>query len=353
MSASKQRGRLPKGLYRRGPVYWGAVSIAGTRHRRSFRTDVRVEAEAHFADWKRRLIAQSVGNPEAPTVKVAAMRWATETLPKIVKPSTAKRYAVSIGQLAETMGGVRVDMLDAKTISGYIAARSAHATNATIRRDITALSRLLSVCVVWGYRHDNPALAYDRSVIRERRDAIAIPSDGDIQTVINAAPAGMRGILVMLRETGMRAQEAVTLPGDCVNVARRTITLRVTKSGSPRVLDWDTPGGNAGNAVALVPGILLRGHNPIFRNADGEAYRNFASNATQLMRRVVLREKAAGRPFRRFRVHDIRHALAVRWLRSGGEIYKLSRHMGHTSVKTTEGYLQQLSEDERRKAMEG
>ncbi|HEX3991602.1 MAG TPA: site-specific integrase, partial [Acetobacteraceae bacterium] len=47
--------------------------------------------------------------------------------------------------------------------------------------------------------------------------------------------------------------------------------------------------------------------------------------------------------FRAFRVHDLRHAFAIRWLREGGDIYNLSLHLGHTSLKTTEIYLGHLS----------
>ncbi|BAK83265.1 phage integrase [Komagataeibacter medellinensis NBRC 3288] len=37
---------------------------------------------------------------------------------------------------------------------------------------------------------------------------------------------------------------------------------------------------------------------------------------------------------------------AIRWLKAGGDIYRLSRHLGHTSVKTTESYLSALTADE-------
>jgi hypothetical protein len=38
-------------------------------------------------------------------------------------------------------------------------------------------------------------------------------------------------------------------------------------------------------------------------------------------------------------VHDLRHGFAIRWLRARGDIYRLSRHLGPTSVKTYLGYL--------------
>lgn len=41
----------------------------------------------------------------------------------------------------------------------------------------------------------------------------------------------------------------------------------------------------------------------------------------------------------RVSAHTFRHTYAVNYLKAGGDIYKLSRLMGHTSVVITEGYL--------------
>lgn len=41
------------------------------------------------------------------------------------------------------------------------------------------------------------------------------------------------------------------------------------------------------------------------------------------------------------------HAFAVRWLKADGNIYRLSRHLGHSSVKVTEqNYLGYLTVEE-------
>lgn len=37
---------------------------------------------------------------------------------------------------------------------------------------------------------------------------------------------------------------------------------------------------------------------------------------------------------------------AIRWFKAGGDIYRLNRHRGHISVKTTEIYLFVLTADE-------
>lgn len=47
--------------------------------------------------------------------------------------------------------------------------------------------------------------------------------------------------------------------------------------------------------------------------------------------------------------HTFRHTFARMYLERGGEVYKLSRLMGHTDVKTTEKYLKEFTSREARK----
>jgi integrase len=52
-----------------------------------------------------------------------------------------------------------------------------------------------------------------------------------------------------------------------------------------------------------------------------------------------------GRDFRPFHAHDLRHGYAIRELKRGRDIYDLSRHLGHASVKTTEVYLRWVNQE--------
>jgi len=40
--------------------------------------------------------------------------------------------------------------------------------------------------------------------------------------------------------------------------------------------------------------------------------------------------------------HTFRHVLAVNYVRAGGDIYRLSRILGHSSVTTTQTYLRSM-----------
>lgn len=150
----------------------------------------------------------------------------------------------------------------------------------------------------------------------------------------------MARVLTLLDETGMRAQEAVTLEGQNIDRMRQQLRLVHTQTNRPRVISLVTPGGDATAVLARAPEI-----GPVFPSSTGRAYQNFSTHAAKVIARVC--------EARRFRVHDLRHGFAIRALRAGMNIYSLSRHLGHTSVKTTEIYLAYLSGSDQRFAQTG
>ncbi|MBE7731419.1 site-specific integrase, partial [Komagataeibacter sp. FXV3] len=72
--------------------------------------------------------------------------------------------------------------------------------------------------------------AFDRTIIRERREPKRPPTRKEIQTAIDAAPPGVAGILSILAETGMRMNEAVKLERWQVDSRSRQILLTKTKT---------------------------------------------------------------------------------------------------------------------------
>lgn len=331
-------------LYKRGDTYWGRVRLAGREHRSSLRTADQREAAKRLKAWAAKVERTVVTDPDSPSFKEAVIRWAEEVLPKSVKPAVMKRYLTSIAMLDPVFGNLRIGEVSTARISEYVSSRTRTASNATIRRDLTALSRLLAACVSWGWRDDNPVKAYDRSVVlRERREPIEPPSQADYELVLAAVPEAMAKVLRLLNETGMREAEAVSLTASDVNSDRKQITLLRTKTSRPRILDWVTPGGDATEALAAG-----EEKGTLFPSRSGKSYGNFASAFGAVMRKVVAQEKKGRRPFRRWRAHDLRHGFAIRWLRNEGNIYNLSKHLGHSSVTTTEIYLRYLSASEQR-----
>lgn len=71
------------------------------------------------------------------------------------------------------------------------------------------------------------------------------------------------------------------------------------------------------------------------RNGTAVTQRNFLRDFKMLGRKLGIQGV-------RMSPHTLRHTFAVSFLRNGGDIYMLSRILGHSSVKTTEVYLKSL-----------
>ena len=75
------------------------------------------------------------------------------------------------------------------------------------------------------------------------------------------------------------------------------------------------------------------------RNGTSVTVRNFERDLKVIGRQVGITGV-------RFSPHTLRHTFAVSYLRNGGNLYYLSRLLGHSSVKTTEVYLHSVGVDE-------
>jgi integrase/recombinase XerD len=85
----------------------------------------------------------------------------------------------------------------------------------------------------------------------------------------------------------------------------------------------------------------------LFVSQAGDYHRSVATSFYRLLR------QQADKGVTPFRFHDLRHAFAVDYLKAGGSIYDLQQHLGHTSVATTEIYLQFLSGSQKHAAKSG
>lgn len=262
-------------------------------------------------------------------------RYRLEVLPSAVKPNTRKRYEVSLRQVSRHLEGKAMHRINTRIISDVLAARRLEkATNATLRRDLTAISRVFVAARAWGACDHNPAKDYDRDMVRERRDPIRLPTSREVVKGLQAAPTPLfRRIMRFAVLTGMRQAEVLHLTWRQVDLARGALSLDRTKTDAARAVPLNP------RAMRLL-GDLPHRRGLVFAQENGQPYRNFPSQfAVWRRRNKVL-----------FKFHDLRHRFAVFFLRGGGNIYALQQILGHASIKTTEIYLSHLTPNERARA---
>jgi integrase/recombinase XerD len=335
--------RAPKGCYWRGDTLWGRALVAGQEHRWSLRTGDSKTAESRYQTEKARLIARSRYGDDRKTWGAAIEAWG-DHIASNVRPNTIRRYLVSLGQVRPLLEGCYLDEIDRALIGEIIRdRRSKGASNATIRRDLGAVSSVLGFCEDETWISANPALAQHKR-INETRDPIVLPEPADIEWVIGRAPGLFAAMIRAAWRTGCRQEELATLERSRVDLKRKQATV-VGKGNKLRTIDLH------GAYETFRPAVLTLRSKFVFWHSGGDPYANVSSRFAEITASAQKAAQLAGREFRRFRFHDLRHRFAVDFLKDRlGSIHDLQMHLGHSSVKTTEMYLKYLTPEEARAA---
>lgn len=215
---------------------------------------------------------------------------------------------------------------------------------ATVNTTMGTLSALFTWCIGRDWIEHNPC----HGVKRLKADARVFPwldSTEAITRLLAECPKHIRTVIAVLVGTGMRLDEALHLRWDDVDLEHRLITVHrgrrgrrstgTTKSGKARrvpifdsvlVVLRDMKLARAGAGSLLWPGG--------YRRLRGTAPERALSQAA-VRDPFKLAAKRAGLP-PELRLHDLRHTFASLFLVDGGDIFKLSRILGHNSVAITE-----------------
>jgi integrase/recombinase XerD len=334
-----RKRKAPAGCYWRGNTLWGRAKVRGNLIRWSLDTDDPAIAKARREAGKARAIADVHGDARRSLAEAFAA-WDAQLL-RTVGAKTATRYLCSLKQLAPWLDGRALSEVDGRLVAEMIRARqNAGVTNATIKRDLGALSSVLNYCILQGWIEANPVLA-KLALVPERRDPILLPTDRDIELVMERAPGMVGQMIRAALITGAREDELAKAKRIDVDHTRRQMTI-IGKRNKLRVIDLAPFDGY--QFFAALPAYV--GKPFLFWHDDGAPYASFAPTFHKLIDRTEAWAAANGVEFRRFAFHHLRHRHAVDWLKSGRDIYTLQGRLGHTSVKTTEMYLEYLTPEE-------
>jgi site-specific recombinase XerD len=158
-------------------------------------------------------------------------------------------------------------------------------------------------------------------------------------------PLGYRdfAMLLVLMDTGIRVSELCGLTLEDVHDGYLTVFGKGAKEREVGL------GPTASRALWK----YLHLHRPRLVNSEHErhvfvGYRGIPmlrNGANQALERIGLRAGITGV---RMSPHTFRHTFARGWLKNGGEIFKLSRVLGHSEMQTTQIYLRDFQSREAR-----
>jgi integrase/recombinase XerD len=332
-----------RNLYRRGSTYWARVQIAGRDVRQSLRTSNRAEAVKRLETILKDAERIRFGEEARHKYEDAVVLWAESGFGG-VKPRSAARYQTSLRMLHEHFSPLHLDQITARRIGEYVRNRRKDgATNATIRRDLSALSRCIAHANAHGWGEDNAAKNWDRSVIRERKFIMERVDEASLKAVLARCSPIFGAYVRFLLATGVRADEAATIKRAAVDWSGARCLVN-GKTGL-RTIELSA------NALAIAKAVPPSLSSPfLFWASHGGRFTAPSQRFTTARVSAQKAARKAEQPFKHFRLHDLRHEYAIRYLEAGGSLYALQKHLGHSSIKTTEHYCAFITPEQAERA---
>jgi site-specific recombinase XerD len=165
-----------------------------------------------------------------------------------------------------------------------------------------------------------------------------VPSRRDVERILNGpdySPSGLRdkAILELLYATGARRSELSALNTADVNLTRRVIVIRNGKGGKSRIIPF---GEQAMDALIdwLAVRVAVEGEPALFTSMSSRSW------GKRLGDRSVAEVVKRYSPDSRTSPHALRRACATHWYECGGGIRYIQEHLGHSSISTTQKYIE-------------
>ena len=172
-------------------------------------------------------------------------------------------------------------------------------------------------------------------LLRAPKKIIPLIPDADVKRLAsyktNVRPLRrVHALTLLLLDTGLRISEALTLERNRVDLERRCVSV-MGKGSRERMV----PLSNEGRKALFLWLSRSKGRYVFSTSAESRlTYRNAFRDMRQLCELAGLT--------RRVHPHLLRHAFAVNYVRCGGDVYRLSRILGHSNVATTSLYLRSM-----------
>lgn len=337
--------RHPPGTYWRGNTLWAKIKVNGQQYRQTLGTDDPRIAAQRAAKLKETLVARIKHGEANHTIGEAISAWSMHMADRIAL-RTFERYTISLRLLAPHIDGLQLSDISGPLIADIIAHRRACGVKiATIKRDLGALSSVMNFAIDEGWIEANPVLPR-LGRLKERRDPITLPQPRDIEIVASRAPGRLQNLIRAAWLTGCRQAELATAKANQFDAARGQLSI-VGKGRRRRTIDLSFEA----TEVVRPP----QGHVWLFQKNDGTPYLHVNTRWRKVCLGIEgVRAGPGNDGVTPFPFHHLRHRFAVDYLKSGrGTIYDLQLILGHSSVKTTEIYLDHLTPTERHRAMFG
>ena len=247
-------------------------------------------------------------------------------------PRTLKTYRWAVNRFLDYAGHQAVNLLRATSADGvrFIRATEAEGLSASSTRVQLAGVRLLYSALRWA-EVTQAAPFSDIKPVREKTAAWEKRqpyTHEEVQALVEAADARMRGQLLLCAHSGLRVSEALDLRWNDVTIEVKILTVRNGKGGKQRRVAM-------GESLKTALEALPEGDRVI-----GGSY----PAAVERLQRLCHRAGIAYRGH-----HALRHYAGTRLTREGASLDDVARHLGHAALETARIYAKWSDEGLRRR----
>lgn len=233
--------------------------------------------------------------------------------------------------LSPTFGGMQINRITKPMVIRWRDEQARQFAATTVNSSMTALSSAFSYFVDQGWCPANPCSEV-KTIKTIERVYEWIKTREEITRLIAECHPNIRDIVTLALGTGMRIDELLHLQWPDIDFANRLIAVHRGRQGT-------TKSGKARHVPILDSMLPFLRALALHRDGATLVFRGFKKGAPRTKPGVTVPFKAAvaaaGLP-PGLRFHDLRHTFASHWVLNQGDIFRLSKILGHADVTVTQ-----------------
>lgn len=318
---------MPRGLYKRGNVWWlRYAGLDGKTRYESSRTDKQRDALTLLHKRK-----ADIKDGKPPELKKIANHTFYELSAEYIKWAERQRcYQSKCGfiiQLKATFGNLPLRQFSTMLIEQYQTERTQRGNKpATINRHIATLKHMFTKAVDWNMVEEDTLKRIRKvKLLEENNRRLRYLSKEECMSLVNACADHLKPIVITALNTGMRRNEILSLKWKNVDLKHGFILLDQTKNGKRRELPINQ------TLRETFSRIIPRLDVPyVFYDAKtGNRYQDVKTAFNSACRRAGIRD---------FHFHDLRHCVASHLVMAGVDLTTVKELLGHETLTMTLRY---------------